>query len=95
MNLREALEKFEEFTCDMCSYPFELECDTCKLGEHASAVQEAAQEQAVALMQYFIGQCKTMAKENWTESQCQMLEWLFGAVLNEKKYDEYAEENMK
>lgn len=37
----------------------------------------------------FINQCGAMAEENWLPSQVEMLERLFGAVLNGCKYDEW------
>lgn len=43
----------------------------------------------------FIKQCGEMAEENWTPQQVLQLEWLFGAVLHNEGYAEYAERQMK
>ena len=43
----------------------------------------------------FINQCGAMAEENWLPSQVEMLERLFGAVLNGCKYDEWEPVEMR
>ena len=46
-------------------------------------------EKAGGLLASFIGQCVSMAEENWCPSQVDMLERLFGAVLKGVPYDEW------
>lgn len=46
-----------------------------------------------AYLEEFVKDCGEMAEKNWLPSQVEMLERLFGAVLEGCEYDEWEAEN--
>lgn len=57
--------------------------------------KEETQEAMGLAVKWLVHDMMHMAKENWCPNQVEMLERLIGAVLENKKYDEWTKEEKK
>lgn len=58
-------------------------------------MEKEIEELIVAYLAKFVQQCGEMAEKNWLPSQVEMLERLFGAVLEGCEYDEWEADDGK